>query len=30
VRAYQKADLVPIPVRPALEGPEEPLLAEAL
>jgi HD-GYP domain-containing protein (c-di-GMP phosphodiesterase class II) len=30
VRAYEKADLVPIPVRPALEEPEEPLLAEAL
>ncbi len=30
VRAYEKADLVPIPVRLALEEPEEPLLAEAL
>jgi HD-GYP domain-containing protein (c-di-GMP phosphodiesterase class II) len=30
VRAYEKGDLVPIPVRPALEEPEEPLLVEAL
>jgi len=30
VRAYEKGDLAPIPVRPALEEPEEPRLAEAL
>ena len=30
VRAYEKGDLTPIPVRPALEEPEEPELAEAL
>jgi hypothetical protein len=30
VRAYEKGQLAPIPVRPALEEPEEPELAEAL
>ena len=30
VRAYEKGELAPIPVRPALDEPEEPELAEAL
>ena len=30
VRAYEKGELTPIPVRPALEEPEESELAEAL
>ena len=30
VRAYEKGNLMPIPVRPALEEPEEPRLVEAL